>query len=328
MKQRLKGVPWRRLLLYLAVSLAALATLAINAPGIVALYYGLRFGPVVAALPEAPAFGAGDRVLVLSPHPDDESLCCAGIIQRSLANGAEVFILQLTSGDGFEWDAVIRERQAVPSPRFMRAMGVTRMDEARRAAEVLGVPEANLFFLGYPDRGLLRLFTDHYAEPFRSRYTRVNRVPYEGVLSPGAFYTGRNLERDFAAVVDAVDPTHVLAPSPRDSHPDHAATAYLAMRLFGARDEADKIWYWIVHGGLQWPLPKGWHRSLPLFPPPRGGNMPWLRVDLTPEQVAVKEQAIRAHETQMTLLFRYLAAFVRTNELISPLPMPWVAAED
>ncbi len=65
------------------------------------------------------------------------------------------------------------------------------------------------------------------------------------------------------------------------------------MRIFGQRDEADKIHYWIVHGGLRWPLPKGWHRQLPLFPPPRGGDMPWLRVDLSLERIAVKEQAIR-----------------------------------
>jgi hypothetical protein len=123
--------------------LVLVAALAINAPGVAALYYELRFGPVVAALPEAPGYGPKDRLLVLSPHPDDESLCCAGMIQQALAAGAEVFIVQLTSGDGFEWDGVVRERQRVPSFRFMRAMGVERMEEARRAAQILGVPEEN-----------------------------------------------------------------------------------------------------------------------------------------------------------------------------------------
>ena len=37
----------------------------------------------VEALPVAPAFRSGQRVLMLSPHPDDETLCCAGVIQQA-----------------------------------------------------------------------------------------------------------------------------------------------------------------------------------------------------------------------------------------------------
>jgi LmbE family N-acetylglucosaminyl deacetylase len=232
-----------------------------------------------------------------------------------------VSLLFLTSGDGFEWDAVLLERTASPGPRGMRALGVRRMAEARRAATILGVPEEQVHFLGYPDRGLLRLFLHFYIEPYRSAYTGVASVPYPDTVTPGASYTGRNLERDFRSVVGAVDPTIVLAPSPLDTHPDHQATAYLAMRLFGERDEIDRVHYWILHGGLQWPRPKGWHRRLPLAPPPVAQHVPWRRVDLTAEQIVVKEAAIRAHDSQMQILFRYMSAFVRTNELISPMPL-------
>ena len=50
---------------------------------------------------------AGDRVLVLAPHPDDESLACGGIIQRALARGARVRIVFLTYGDNNEWSFLI-----------------------------------------------------------------------------------------------------------------------------------------------------------------------------------------------------------------------------
>jgi LmbE family N-acetylglucosaminyl deacetylase len=311
-----------RLIWGLVLLLAVLAFAYINAPGALALYYKVRYSPEVDALRPAPGYQPDDRVLVLSPHPDDEALCCAGMIQHALKAGAEVYIVHLTSGDGFEWDAVLLERTASPGPRGLRALGVRRMDEAREAARILGVPEENLFFLGYPDRGLLRLFLQHYHDPYRSGYTALNRVPYSGTVSPGALYTGRNLERDLRQVVTQVNPTVVLSPSPLDTHPDHQATAYLAVRILSERDEVHTLRYWILHGGLQWPLPKGWHRSLPLFPPPRGALLPWLRVDLAPEEQAVKEQAILAHGSQMQILFRYMSAFVRTNELVSPLPLP------
>lgn len=35
-----------------------------------------------------------------------------------------------------------------------------------------------------------------------------------------------------------------------------------------------------------------------------------------------KERAVRAHKSQMRLLSRFLLAFVRENELYSPLPVP------
>ena len=45
----------------------------------------------------------------------------------------------------------------------------------------------------------------------------------------------QSLERDFAAVLERVQPTLVLVPSPRDSHPDHAAAGLLALRLLARR---------------------------------------------------------------------------------------------
>ncbi|WP_018465345.1 PIG-L deacetylase family protein [Calidithermus timidus] len=296
--------------------------LAINAPGLTALFYQLSYTPKVAALPQAPAFSATDRVLLLSPHPDDETLCCAGMLQQAVAAGAAVYIAWLTSGDGFEWDAVLLRRTPDPGDTAMLELGRQRMNEARTAARVLGIPQAHLRFLGYPDQGLLRLFLDYYYYPFTAPHTGVDRVPYPGTLSPGAPYTGENLERDLERLFDAIQPTVVLAPSPLDAHPDHRATGDLALRLLGKRKELGKARFWIVHGGLEWPLPKGLHKNLPLEPPPRGRGLPWQRVDLSPKQVEVKLEAARAHHSQMLILGRFMEAFVRQNELISPLPLP------
>lgn len=45
-------------------------------------------------------------------------------------------------------------------------------------------------------------------------------------------------------------------------------------------------------------------------------------MELSPEAVAAKERAVRAHRSQMRLLGRFLLAFVRRNELYSTLPVP------
>src|SRR6516165_5728513 len=84
---------------------------------------------------------SADRLLVIAPHPDDESLCCAGAIQRALAAGARAGIVWLTSGDAFELDADLVEHKVHAGKEGLRELGVRRMQEAREAARVLDVPD-------------------------------------------------------------------------------------------------------------------------------------------------------------------------------------------
>jgi len=41
----------------------------------------------------------GEKIVVFAPHPDDEVIGCAGIIQECLAKNGEVYIVFLTNGD-------------------------------------------------------------------------------------------------------------------------------------------------------------------------------------------------------------------------------------
>ncbi len=43
-----------------------------------------------------------ERVVIVSPHPDDETLGCAGLIQSLLQRGLMPFVLVFTNGDGFD----------------------------------------------------------------------------------------------------------------------------------------------------------------------------------------------------------------------------------
>lgn len=55
--------------------------------------------PVFAVAEQTLEIGNGERLLVLAPHPDDESLSSAGLIQQVLENGGSVRSTVVTSGD-------------------------------------------------------------------------------------------------------------------------------------------------------------------------------------------------------------------------------------
>jgi LmbE family N-acetylglucosaminyl deacetylase len=261
-------------------------------------------------------------LLVVSPHPDDESLCCAGVIQRVLHAGGRVSIVWFTSGDGSELDLLIVEKSLFIRPAKLRDLARRRMQESREAARILGVPPQGLYFLGYPDRGILPIITDHYATPYRSRFTAATAVPYAEALYPGHAYTGLNLEHDFESVLDRVHPTLVLAPSPRDSHPDHRATGITAIRTLARRNELSRMRYWIVHGGELWPMPRSYAPELELNPPPLGHGLSQMPFRLEPAEEQRKRLAVSAYHTQMEVMSSFLLAFVRTSELFSMNPMP------
>jgi LmbE family N-acetylglucosaminyl deacetylase len=261
-------------------------------------------------------------LLVVSPHPDDESLCCSGVIQRVLHAGGRVSIVWITSGDGSELDLLVVEKSLFIRPAKLRDLARRRMQESRDAAKILGVPPDRLYFLGYPDRGVLPIITDNYITPYRSRFTAATAVPYAEALSPGHPYTGLNLEHDFESVLDRVHPTLVLAPSPRDSHPDHRATGIAAIRAMARRNELSRMRFWIVHGGEFWPMPRSYAPDLELNPPPLGHGLSQTPFKLEPAEEQRKRLAVSAYRTQMEVMSSFLLSFVRTNELYSINPMP------
>ncbi len=282
-----------------------------------------RRARVVNEFPALRLCSASDRLLVVVPHPDDEVLACGGAILSALEAGASVHIVFLTLGDGFWIDAALLAHHWRPSWEDNLKLGQRRLREAQNASKSLGLPKENLFFLGYPDRGLMPMIRLEGSDAvYHSIYTGVDRVPYKEALSPEAQHTLGNLLGDLETVLERVKPTVLLAPSSRDAHPDHQASAELVARTLGSRRDIRR-YEWIIHGGLEWPLPKGFHPRLALVPPPRGRGLSWERLDIDHDQVRTKSQAIGAHHSQVLLMSRYLNSFARRNELFAQ-----VAAEE
>ena len=292
-----------------------------------ALFLIAAIGGNAFAQPSLPSFrpiSADDTVLVVSPHPDDESLCCGGLIRSAQRAGARVAIVWITNGDGFKWDAIVVEKKLRPRAGTYLELARQRQAEARSAGGALGVQADSLMFLGYPDRGVLRLLLDYYdpETPWRSKFTGANAVVYEDAVDPGASYSGENLVKDFSSVLDRVKPTLVLAPSPQDTHPDHRGTGLLVWRTMTARGEQNRVRYWIVHGGRGWPAPHKYRPDLEQTVPPRGLGMQWESFALDSDAIGAKLRAVTAHQSQMKVMRHVMLSFVRADEIYSTVPVP------
>jgi LmbE family N-acetylglucosaminyl deacetylase len=266
-----------------------------------------------------PPVDAGTSLLIVSPHPDDETLCCAGAIQRVRAAGGHVSVVWITSGDGSELSMLLVEKSLFKPADKVRDLAGKRMAEARAATAILGVDSTRQFFLGYPDGGIHKLLTDNRSKEYHAKFTGVTRVPYADALFPGHPYTGESLEQDFMAVLDRVRPTLILAPSPADTHPDHEASGLLTLHTLSRRGELSKAHYWLVHGGEGWPSPRGYVPGIPLNTAPRGADLAAAPFALTDDEVTSKLAAVNAYHTQLQVMPAFLLSFVRTSELYSTL---------
>ena len=297
----------------MSLSLPALVTF-------MTLAAGAALAAQPAPLPTLAPAAALDRVLVIAPHPDDETLCCAGYLQQALASGAQVAVVWITAGDSFEIDAIVTEHTLRPRGAGLERLGVRRIAEAHAAADLLGVPRRQQYVLGFPDRDLRALTYGPRTAVLRSRYTGVSAVPYAEALDPGAVYSGAQLRHDLQQVIDRFAPTIVLAAAPQDRHADHSASGALVRELLHATRSRARVYYWIVHAGHRWPSLRGLRPASPLRPPPLAASLEWQQLPLTPAQTTLKLQAVRAHRTQVEVMSRFLYGFVRANEIFAAAP--------
>ena len=96
-------------------------------------------------------FSNHDRVLIIAPHPDDETLGAGGVLQSAAEAKADVRVLYLTHGDLNEMASIFYQRKPLLVKADSLKSGRARKKEAISAMSVLGVDEKNLIFFGYPE---------------------------------------------------------------------------------------------------------------------------------------------------------------------------------
>ena len=280
------------------------------------------------------SFTKEDRILVVAPHPDDEALGAAGMIQSALEAGAEVKIVYLTHGESNELSALFYQKKPMLlKPDFVK-IGRLRKEEAIEAMGLLGVPEKNLIFFGYPDLGTMPIWEKFWnsVKPFRSFFTRINKVIHEDDFSYGEYYRATNITYDFEKVILAARPTHIFVTAPFDLNLDHqAAYLFLETALFdvGAQLEIKPaVHMYLVHAH-DWPKPRKYDPREELAPP-SGKVVPetqWQRYELSLEKIQKKEKSILCYDSQLSYAKNFLLSFVRKNEIYADYLFENVAVE-
>ena len=189
------------------------------------------------------------RILVIAPHPDDETLGCGGLIADAMKKGYPVKIVIATNGDIFPYP-----RRKVPfngykTPKNIYDVnldgyidyldyGYVRQQETLKAIGILGLDLKNIIFLGYPDKGLREIYNCEYNKIYFDI-----KHPFDVTL---AFTTGKTcissyknsfhslshpdnptvfsrdyIIDDFNEIIEKFMPTDIYVTSEFDTHSDH-----------------------------------------------------------------------------------------------------------
>jgi LmbE family N-acetylglucosaminyl deacetylase len=165
--------------------------------------------------------GAHDRLMVLVPHPDDESLAAGGLIQRALALGVALRVVFATDGEDNAWTQRIVERRLWIGPADRARFGLLRRAEAFAALACLGVDAGDALFLGFPDQGITDLLTLGDPEALAK----------------------------LVSLIATWRPTLLIVPSSFDRHPDHSALGVLTRLAVARLDRgiAPRVLGYLVH---------------------------------------------------------------------------------
>ena len=258
---------------------------------VVAAFFLTFFAGTLFAQAAALHLVSQDRILILAPHPDDDILGCAGVIQSALEMKLPIQVVYLTNGDNYEWAFMAYKKRPMLLPEEMRRMGLVRHQEAVAAETLLGVPEGQMFFLGYPDWGTEHIFMERgfwgKDQPaFRSMLTKVRVVPYANAYHSGAPYKGESVLADLEQLIAAFRPTKVFVSHPADAHRDHR-TFYLftQVALWDLEDHLRPALYTYLIHYPHWPWPRGTEADRTLMPPDYFKDLVWTEQSLSRGQI-------------------------------------------
>lgn len=182
-----------------------------------------------------PELRESDRVMVLAPHPDDETLGAGIALQQAIAAGAAVRVVFATAGEANPWPQRWIERRWHLNADDRQRWGARRSEEARDALSRLGVDPAAAVFMGWPDGGILPLLISD----------------------------GDRVIAQLGSLLAAFQPTRVILPCIRDQHPDHSALNLIARAALLGMDEQRNplLLEFLLHAHRKARAALDWHQA-------------------------------------------------------------------
>jgi LmbE family N-acetylglucosaminyl deacetylase len=277
-----------------------------------------------------------ERILILAPHPDDEVLMSAGLIRRAIIEKSHISVVIVTNGDYLCAD---------------RSKGSRRLSESLDALEFLGVPQEDVYFMGYPDTGFEKevSFLTKLYEAEDSLQIFPGGCGHEtyGIIGgkrdfasehrgKASLYNKAGFLADLRKIIEMTKPRLVITSSKADAHGDHSAmfqfTCDVLREIKTKGNEPPRLWESLIHspeGDDSWPLPDRPYEdfSMPSRLEPFG--LDWkarIRLPLPKEMLAkpyekhMKYMAILKHRSALKFeeepdVVKYLLSFTKREEV-------------
>jgi LmbE family N-acetylglucosaminyl deacetylase len=202
------------------------------------------------------ALTAYPALLVLAPHPDDETLGFAGLIDAYARAGKPVRVVVVTDGDAY-CDACRFWKNstvvgAMCTVEELASFAEVRRSESGAAATILGFSSPR--FLRYPDTGLAAAWRNLDAG---NMTTPLRRSDFSGCTScatcgygegPQTTLTANTLMTSLRELIAAAPDGALIATTHwLDGHPDHAALGNFVRRLNDERPSPHAVAYSVIH---------------------------------------------------------------------------------
>ena len=263
-------------------------------------------------------FSPQDKILIVSPHPDDAVLSSSGVIQKALRKGARVKVVYVTYGSHNETSIIKDNKLKLLTPLGAIDLGKKRHNEAVSATGILGLKKSNLVFLGFPDFGTLKMWTDYFqGKSYFSGLTFHNRVFYKNAFEFGTLFQGREELISLRNIIKDYSPTKIFYPSLLDLNSDHRATGLFLKAALSDLKIHPSLYSYLVHAE-NWPQPYGYFPNSPFSLP---NYIEWFPRDtiytihLTHDEELFKQEAIEAHKSQLISNKNFMYSFVKNNEV-------------
>ncbi len=253
-------------------------------------------GSVQTKYATGPHITSSDRVLIVAPHPDDETIATAGVIRYCIENNIPVHVVVVTNGGSGQ-------------------LGITRYHESISAMSILGLSQDNITFLDYT-QGVDSLFNENWDRSINVYGDHTQNV---FAYQRNANYTGVSLEKNMENVITNFSPTIIIYPDPNDSNPDHWGVSSFVEYATNNLNYNGQMYTYLIHVSSIWPFPRGYFPQTYLLPPSFLSNQnKWVLFHLDYSDESFKYYAINSYKSQISSDPTYLQSFVRKNELFIP----------
>lgn len=229
-----------------------------------------------AAMPVMPAcenarLTGHDALLVLAPHPDDETLGFAGLVDAYTKAGKPVQVVVVTDGDAYCDACQVWKNSQVGGP-FCDALDLSnfatpeidsfaeiRRGESIEAAAIRGLPPPT--FLGYPDTGLgaasANFDKGELAKPLqRSDFSKCESCDSGCGYGKGEAITltAETLMQSLRDQIAALPPDTLIATTHwLDGHGDHAGLGKFVTAINASLPQRHAVAYALIHANTRGP---------------------------------------------------------------------------